>query len=395
MSKMVKDSFIYDYPIRVLFGPGKLKELHKETLPGKKAMVVIYAGLTPVNNTTVRTVKKELTSAGVEVLFFDKIGTNPEDHLIDAGSDFYHANKCDFIVGVGGGAILDSATLIAAVAGQGEGRMWEYVPGGSGGKKPLSKPSVPYIEITTTAGTGSDVDPFGVVSNPKTGEKVGFTGHLPIMAIVDPELMLSVPPLVTAYTGFDALYHSMEGLFNRNCHMYAEMIQKQVIYNVGHYLPRAVHNGNDLEARTKLAFASTLSGYSMQMCDCCGVHVLSNQICGFHHSLPHGLSIALISPAYYEFIIRGKGAPKEMFIEVAKLLGKHDAKDPMDMVTALRDLNEATGVSKIKMSDYGVDPANFPAMVRNGIALTPGQYEYDLVKATEEDWINILKASFQ
>lgn len=391
----MKDTFVYDYPCKVLFGPGKLKELHSEKLPGKKALLVIYAGLTPENNATVKTVKEELEAGGAEVVIFDRIAANPEEPLIMEGSRAYHDNGCDFIVGVGGGAMLDAATLISAIAGQKDGRLWDYVQGGTGGKRKMEYPPVPYIEITTTAGTGSEVDPFGVVSNPDTGEKIGFTGAYPVMAIVDPELMVTVPPLVTAYTGFDALYHSLEGLVNVNRTEYSEMIGRRAVYNVAHYLPRAVKDGTDIEARSKVAFANTMSGYSMCMCGCTGIHVMANAISGFHHDLPHGLAIALISVAYYEYLIRKKACPDEMFVDLARLLGKDDAKEPMDMVVALKALYTATGVDKIKLSDYGVTPDEFLPMVQNARAAAPHQFYRDPVYATEEELVDIFRASYK
>lgn len=391
----MKATFVYNYPCKVLFGPGMLKELHKESLPGKKAFVVIYEGQTPENSPTVKTVKDELEAAGAEVVLFDKISSNPEEPLIMEGSKLYHENGCDFIVGVGGGAILDAATLISAIAGQKDGRLWDYVQGGTGGKRRLESPPVPYIEITTTAGTGSEVDPFGVVSNPDTGEKIGFTGAYPTIAVVDPELMVTVPPLVTAYTGFDALYHSLEGLFNVNRTEYSEMIGRRAVYNVGHYLARAVNDGSDIEARTKVAFANTMSGYSMCMCGCLGIHVMANAMSGFHHNLPHGLAIAMISIAYYEYLIHKEACPDEMFVDIARLLGKEDATVPEDMITALRDLYKATGIDRIKMSDYGVVPDDFLPMVKDARAAAPHQFHRDPVYATEEELVEIYRASYR
>lgn len=396
MVKAMVNNFVYDYPCKVLFGPGMLNELHTQALPGRKALVMIYQGLNEANNETVRRTKEQLEMAGVEVVFFDGVASNPDESIIMDGCKLYRESGCDFIVGVGGGAILDAATLLSAIAGQKEGRLWDYVKGGTGGNRDLVEPPVPYIEITTTAGTGSEVDPYGVVSNEKTNEKIGYTGGYPTMAIVDPELMVTVPPFVTAYTGWDAMYHSLEGLFSSLRTEYSVMIGRQAVYNVAHYLPRAVADGSDIEARTKLAFANTMSGYSMTMCNCVGIHVCANAISGFHHNVPHGLAIAMISIAYYEYLINKKSCPDDTFIELAKLMGKEDASEPMDMVRILRELYAATGMDKVKMSDYGITPDEFRPIVQTALRATPGQFLLDPVGGpSEDDLVAIFEASYQ
>lgn len=210
-------SYIWNLPTRVLFGAGKIRELASETMPGKKALLVISCRKSTRINGSLAAVEQALLHAGVDYVVFDKIQSNPLEPTIMEGVLAARDNNCDFVIGLGGGSVLDSATIISAIAPQKEGRVWDYVQGGTGGGKPLMEKPLPYIEITTSAGTGSEVDCWGVVTNPDTHEKIGFQGGYPVLAVVDPELMLTVPPAFTAYQGFDALFHSVEGYVSRFC----------------------------------------------------------------------------------------------------------------------------------------------------------------------------------
>ena len=186
-------SYTWNLPTKVLFGAGKVKELCNEKMPGKKALLVISSGKSVRENGALTAVEQGLTAAGVDYVVFDKIQSNPLEPTIMKGVECARQNSCDFVIGLGGGSVLDSATIISAIAPQKEGRVWDYVQGGTGGGKKLAEQPLPYIEITTSAGTGSEVDCWGVVTNPETHEKIGFQGGYPELAIVDPELMLSVP----------------------------------------------------------------------------------------------------------------------------------------------------------------------------------------------------------
>ena len=131
-----------------------------------------------------------------------------------------------------------------------------------------------------TAGTGSEVDTIGVISNPDTNEKIGIGGMAGMFAkyaIVDPELMKTVPPKFTAYQGFDALFHSLEGYISNKHNIMGDMIQRAAIENIGQYLARAVKDGNDIEAREHVAYANTMSGYSMVVTSCISEHSMEHQ----------------------------------------------------------------------------------------------------------------------
>lgn len=387
-------SYIWNLPTRVLFGADMLKELHKEKMPGKKALLVISIGNSVKANGSLEAVKAELSAAGAKFILFDKIQANPLEPTINEGVELARAEGCDFLVGIGGGSVLDATTVISAVAPQKGGRVWDYTQAGTGGKKPLAEKSLPYIEITTSAGTGSEVDKWGVVTNPDTHEKIGFMGDFPTLAVVDPKLMLSVPANYTAYQGFDALYHSLEGYISNACNEAAEIVELSAIENIAKYLPRAVKDGNDLEARTKVAFANTMSGYSMEVGSCTSEHSLEHALSGHHQGLPHGAGLIMISAAYFGWFIEHHTCDKR-FITMAKALGKNDAKKAGDFITALLALQKECGVDNLKMSDYGVSPEEFPTLAKAARDTMGGLFFCDPEKLTDEDVIGIYQKSFK
>ncbi len=387
-------SYIWNLPTRVLFGAGKVKELKNEVMPGKKALLVISNGKSVRENGALALVEQGLKDAGVDYVLFDKIQSNPLEPTIMDGVTCARENHCDFVVGLGGGSVLDATTIISAIAPQKEGRVWDYVRGGTGGGKTLKEPSLPYIEITTSAGTGSEVDSYGVVTNPDTHEKIGFKGDYPKLAIVDPELMLSVPPKFTAYQGFDALFHSVEGYVSKFSNEASDMLELTAIRNISQYLPRAVKNGQDLEARTKVAFANTMSGYSMEVCSCVSQHAMEHALSGHHQDLAHGAGLIMISIAYFTHMIE-KHACDERFIEMAKAMGKPNAKDPMDFIVALKELEDLCDVGNLKMSDYGITQDEFSTMAKEARSTMGGLFFCDRVEITDEEVIAIYQKSYR
>lgn len=386
-------SYTWNLPTNVMFGAGRIKDLGKEKMPGKKALLVISNGKSVKENGALASVERGLTDAGATYVIFDRIQSNPLEPTIMEGVLCARENECDFIVGLGGGSVLDSATIISAVVPQKEGRVWDYVQGGTGGGKPLTETPLPYIEITTSAGTGSEVDCWGVVTNPDTHEKIGFQGGYPELAIVDPTLMLSVPAKFTAYQGFDALFHSVEGYVSRFCNEAAEMVELAAIRNIAKYLPRTVQNGQDLEARTKVAFANTMSGYSMEVGSCVSQHAMEHALSGYHQELPHGAGLIMISKKYFKRWI-DEHVCDERFVELAKAMGIEDAKDPEDFLTALENLMEACGVEGLKMSDYGIRPEEFPQMAKDAKTTMGGLFFCDRFEMSDEDVVGIYQESY-
>ncbi|MGN0832557.1 MAG: iron-containing alcohol dehydrogenase [Kiritimatiellia bacterium] len=387
-------AYIWNVPTKVLFGAGKLKELHHETLPGKRALVVISNGKSTRLNGSLDTLLGELKLAGVGHVLFDRIEANPLEPTVQSGVDFGRENKVDFVIGLGGGSVLDSAKAIAAMIPQQGGRVWDYMATGTSEHRPFNATPLATVAITTSAGTGSEVDGGSVITSPVTHEKAAFFGPCPVLAVVDPELMLTVPPKFTAYQGFDALFHSTEGYLSKFCNEMAELVEREAIRRIARSLPTAVADGSNLAARTDVAFANTLSGYSMMAGTCMSEHALEHALSGAHQDLPHGAGLIMISLAYYRHFIE-RGACPERFVAMAKLLGREDATKPEDFLDALAALQRACGVDNLKMSDYGITPDEFPGMAKLARTAVGILFDCDPIPLTDADIISIFTASYR
>lgn len=393
----MKTNLSYDMyiPTRTLFGAGALNELHKQPLPGKKALLVISNGKsTRANGYLDRTVR-ELEMAGASWVLFEKIPPNPLLAVVNEGGALAREQGCDMVVALGGGSVMDAAKAIAAIATSG-GSWWDYIGSGTGKGKPLSADPLPLIAITTTAGTGSETDNRLVITNPETHEKTGF-GHLglfPRLAIVDPELMLTVPPLFTAYQGFDALFHSIEGFISNRANLMSDMYAEKAIAAVARNLPRCVRDGSDREARTLVAWGNTLSGMVMCISSLTSEHSLEHALSAYHQELPHGAGLIMISLAYFRHFV-SLHLCDERFIAMARLMGMENAKHPEDFLTALADLQEKCGVPDLKMSAYGIAPEEFPTMVKNARETMGFLFARDRAPLEEEHCHRIYTQSFR
>lgn len=388
-------NFSFYNPTRILFGAGELNNLHKQTMPGKKALLLISNGKsTKVNGSLDRTIE-QLEKAGIEYAIFDKIMENPYRSVVMEGAAFAKENACDFILALGGGAVLDASVAIAAMATN-PGDLWDYVFGGTGKAMPLKNPGLPIVTIATTSGTGSEINCWGVISNPDTNEKIGFGAPelTPVLAIVDPELMRTVPAKYTAYQGFDALFHNTEVMISNGVNILSEAIALSAIENITKYLPRAVRDGNDMEARERVAYGSTMAGITMQLTSTTAEHSMEHSMSAYHHNLPHGAGLIMISKAFYEFFIE-RHACDEQFIKMAKAMGIENADKPEDFITALVKLQEDCGVADLKMSDYGFKKEESMTLARGARSMQGGLFLANPCEMTDEDCAGIFDKSYR
>lgn len=388
-------SFNMYVPTRTLFGAGQLNKLHTQKMPGKKAMIVISNGKSARSNGYLARTEEQMKLAGIETVVFDKVEANPLRSTVMAGSAFAKENSCDFIVALGGGSCMDAAKAIAVMATNG-GDYWDYIPSGSGKGKPVENKPLPVVAITTTAGTGSETDPGTVITNDEKNEKTGFVHDdlFPVLAIVDPELMLTVPPKYTAYQGFDALFHSVEGYVSNGVNLMSDMYAITAIENISRNLAKAVKDGNDIEAREKVAFGNTLSGTVMCVGRCTSEHSLEHAMSAYHQELPHGAGLIMISKEYFTHLI-DRHVYDDRFVRMAKAMGMGDAKDPMDFITMLVKLQEECGVADLKMSDYGIKPEEFETMAKNAKDTMGGLFLCDRSELSIEDCVAIYEASYK
>lgn len=384
-------------PTRVLFGEGQLNNLHTLKMPGKKALLVISNGKSTITNGSLARTQEELKKAGADYVVFNKVAANPLKEVVEEGAKVARENNCDFVVALGGGSVMDAAKNMAMFAPQKSDDLWDYVFTKNGkGKTPETAP-LPWIAITTSAGTGSEVDAAGVITNTKTNEKIGvggFPGMMAVYAIVDPELMKTVPPKFTAYQGFDALFHSLEGYISCVDNPMGEMVQRAAIENIGKYLARAVKDGNDMEARDAVAFANTMSGYSMDVSACTSEHSMEHAMSAFHTDLPHGAGLIMLSYQYFKFWI-DKHIIDQRFIDMARFLGKKDASKPEDFLDALLNLQKACGVDGLKMSDWGIKKEEAMTLAKNARETMGRLFHADPAPTTDEEIAGIYERAWK
>lgn len=383
-------------PTKLLFGAGKLAALGEETLPGRKALLLLSSGKSARMSGALDIVTAQMEKAGVTSVPCAIIHENPTKDLVMEAAAAARENGCDFILAVGGGAVLDSAVAVAAMATN-PGDLWDYVTGGTGKAQPLSCDPLPIVTVTLTAGTGSELNNWGVISRLDTHEKIGFGGDprlIPKIAVVDPELMRTVPPKYTAYQGFDALFHHTEVMMSNSVNLLSEALALSAIENIARYLPRAVADGNDLEARTRVAYGSTLAGITMQLTSTTAQHSMEHAMSAYHPNLPHGAGLIMISLAFAAYFIEHHACDGQ-FIKMARVMGLPEADKPEDFLTALANLQKACGVDDLKMSDYGIRPEEMMTLAVNARETMGGLFLANPCPLNDEDCAGIFTKAYR
>lgn len=388
-------NFYFYNPTKILFGSGTLNQLGEQKLPGKKVLLLMSCGKSAKVSGAYDRTLEQLQKAGVAVAEFAKVMENPVKEMVMEGAAFARENGCDFIVALGGGAVLDSAVAIAAMATN-PGDLWDYINGGTGKGKPLANPGLPIVTITLTAGTASEINCWGVISNLDTKEKIGFgdPALVPVLAVVDPELMKTVPSKYTAFQGFDALFHNTEVMISNGVNILSETIALSAIENIAKYLPRAVKDGNDLEAREHIAYGSTMAGIAMQLTSTTAQHSMEHAMSAYHHDLPHGAGLIMISRAFAEYFVE-KHACDEQFIKMARVMGIPDAEKPEDFITALMQLQKDCGVDDLKMSDYGIDKNECMTLAVNARETMGGLFLANPCPMSDEECAGIFEKAYR
>jgi len=304
-------AFFHRNPVELHFGTKSLEktgELAKRY--GKKALVVTGRESMRKSGVLDKLVGY-LNEAGVDAEIFDGVEPNPSYSTVEEGAVM--AAKCDMVIGCGGGSAMDAAKAIAIVSFNDIS-----VESLFSGKEPPG--TMPVMEIATTAGTGSEADRYFVLTNPETKEKngLGFRCSYPVASIIDPELMKTMPSRVTAATGLDAFFHGLESFVSKSSTPIGELYAKEAMRLIINNLERAFRNGDDMEAREKMALASTLAGLAIDAGRTTLLHAVEHPVSG-HLNVAHGEGLAALSVPYMQFTI--PSCP-EKFAYVASLFGE-------------------------------------------------------------------------
>jgi alcohol dehydrogenase len=315
---------------RIVFGVGKAREAGSiaRELEGTAALVMTDAALHRLGLTQV--IEESLKDAGVRVEVFNGVVTEPTLASVEAAVAMFRERACDLIVAVGGGSSMDSAKAVSLLIGNG-GRFTDYTQRRVGDDwapaRVASKKGPDVITVPTTAGTGAEATSGCGVFDPETGIKVWAGGpHVrPTVALCDPALTTSMPPRVTADTGFDALSQAIEGVLTLQVNPYADALLLTAIEAIGQNLPKAFANGANLEARAAMLGAATMVGTAFPFAGLIHVHTFAEVLGDLTH-LPHGRLIGLMLPHVLEWV--AIGCPEKL-TRIARALG-----EPVDGLSA-------------------------------------------------------------
>ena len=385
-------NFQFFMPTKVLFGAGQLGNLHLEQMPGKKALIVTSNGSSTKKYGYLEAVERELDLAGVGHVLFDEVRPNPTNHNVMDGAAKARENGCDFVVALGGGSVMDCAKCIGLMMVN-EGDLWDYAFSQKGGKKEFVSPMAPLVAITTSAGTGSEVDMFSVISNDEMEEKTGVFDRsmFPTISVVDSDLMMSVPPKFTAYQGMDAFFHAAESVINTKEHPMGEMFALKAIELIAENLPKAYADGTDREARSNMALANSLAGYYML---CTSQHTMEHVMGSYHDSLAHGAGLIMISHAYFDFFAERKAAEEPM-MKMARAMGVENPTSGKDFIRALDRLIAAVGCQDLKMSDYDITREEIKKWPQHIHEVLGGDITADPLPLSDDDYLSIYEASYK
>lgn len=386
------DSFM---PTRILFGPGRLDALGKIELPGKKALLCVTADGSMEKLGILQRVLDLLAENGTAAAVFDQVSPNPTKEGVEKAAASARGQGCDFFIGLGGGSSIDTAKA-AAILMENDGDLWDYAYTGSGKKQPIKK-AAPIVTISTTAGTGTETDPYCVITKTGTHEKLDFAADVlfPRLSIIDPELMVTLPRTLTVFQGFDALFHAAECyITNQHKNRLVDMYAEESIRTVAAWLPVVAKDGGDIEGRTHMAYAADIcSGYTQSLINTTSHHIIAQTMGGLFPTLPHGASLIMIAEAYYKKVM---GYFPDIFDALGAMMGSaaEEGQKGSAFVRALTRSMDEIGVRYLAMSEYGIQREDIKVIAEQTVHGT-GIADVDLYTLTVEDVMEILQQSYR
>ncbi len=352
----LRRSFIR-FPTQVEFGAGSLHRIAEFTEDcGKKA----YCLFDPFfkGSAAAETVLSALHAAGVETFESYEVRPNPRAADIDARAAECLAEKCDFVIALGGGGTIDIGKAVSFLVTNGRGA-WDYTVKENQFYHTITEAPIPLVAIPTTAGTGSEATIYSVINNPEIQRKCTIRSFAlyPAIAIIDPELMINLPPMLTALTGIDTFAHAFESFTNRNATLYSKMVAKESMRLFAENIVTCVEDGKNLEARGNMAFSSLLGGLAISHAPTSLPHIIGQCLSGWVDA-PHGGSLAVCLSQVIRWTLPNGQAE---FAEIARIL------DPMlvtvsdeEAAAIFPDLVDKLfirlmGNKRVTMKTYGMD----------------------------------------
>ncbi len=318
----------------------------------------------------------------VKFELFSNVTPNPLESIINSASESVWRFGAEAIIAIGGGSVIDTAKIVSVIARCG-GRVKDYV---------FSSRdfcgSLPLIAINLTHGTGSEVNRYAVVTLLEPRTKYGLANeHMyPLISIDDPRYTISLPYRQTLYTSIDAMYHALEASCGRDSSPYVLTIAEEAIRNIVTWLPIAVKDLKNIEARYWILYASMLAGICIDHSRAHLIHAIENVLSGMNTELPHGAGLAMIGPIAIRYLYRAR--PKELY----RLLRYIDPElrpsedDALRASRAIEEFQKSLGFSE-KLSDYGFGDKDIDRIVetvskylRYGLSLAPMEIGNDIIR---------------
>ncbi|MFA7438040.1 iron-containing alcohol dehydrogenase [Castellaniella sp.] len=358
--------FIYHNPTHIHFGSGALAQLPDLVRAAgiQHALLACDPGI--VQAGLVERVTRVLAAAQIPHTVFSDIESDPDVRSVRQGAELARAQACNGVIGLGGGSVMDVAKAIGTMLSN-TGDISDYF-----GVDQIPTRAAPVIAIPTTAGTGSEVTVWSVLSDSENNRKVniGSENNSARIALLDPELSLGLPPAVTAATGMDALTHAIESLVNKACHPLAAAQAEKAIELIGAHLRHAVLRGDDLEARSQMLVGSTLAGLAFNRIRLGLAHAFALPL-GNRFHIPHGLVNAIMLTPVMQYNVPANVAG---YARVARLLGEdtHGISERAAAeraVSAVQGLKRDIGLTQT-LADFGVTEPHFDTLIDE--ALTSG-----------------------
>lgn len=367
---------------RLVFGEGTFDQIGSRSAAfGQKALLVTGKSAL-IKSGHVERATALLAAAGVQTELFAQVSANPTAEIVDAGAAAARAAGCDLVIGLGGGSAMDAAKAIACCAGMGKVVRDFMIADADGNKLQPDASTLPVIAVTSTAGTSSELTPFAVITIPEIREKSAIRSDfiLPQVAIEDPELTYSAPADVTAATGIDVLCHACEAYVSVKGTPVTDVMCQEAIRLVGKYLPLAVADGRNQEARRQMMLANTFAGYGLASCGATVMHAMEHPVSAHYPVVAHGAGLAAMLKPWARTLWPQR---PEAFARITELLTGERLADIEEAAaraeSALADLLEQVGLN-VKLRDLGVSAADLETMAEDAcrymggaVANTPGE----------------------
>ena len=351
-------------PGKIIFGPGSLNQIGIEAKRlGDKALVVLGRSAMRKSG-TLDLLTHLLKENHIEYTIYENIPSDPTVETVDKGTSLTRRENCNLVIALGGGSVLDTGKAISAMVIN-EGLVADYQEIEGKGKKFQHK-TIPFIAIPTTSGTGSEATINAVITNTELGLKKSIRDPwlIPEVALVDPELTLSLPPHITAICGGDALTQCIEAYLGKKSQEITDALALHAIELIGRSLVRAVKEGNNLEARKDMSMAALLSGLCLSNSGLGAAHALSHPL-GVYYKIPHGLSCAVLLPYVMEYNLP---VVTKKLTKMAECLGENifslsETEAAQSAVEKIKEILTAVGI-KENLFGWKIKEEDFPQLIK-------------------------------